>query len=369
MQVVADRRPTAAAASAPPATRSTAPTRRTSSPQYSGAVHAHRHDHRQVPHAGTPPATPRRSASQTLKIDAVAPTAQITSPADGASLLPGDVDRQGRRHRRRLRDRRRRAVRRRRLPRLLRRRELAVRVHACRRARSRSGTHRLKALVTDALGNSTSSATVTITRQGRPAHDHDRLRRRACPAGFVKGPVQVSLSATDGGGGLGSTRYTLDGSDPDRQLAEYTAPFTLTDTTTVKFRSYDSHGNAEPVRSQTIKLDATAPTAQIGSPADGASLLRATSPSRSTRPTRAPVSRASSSSSTATTATSRGRRLAVRVHARRPARSRSARTGSRRSSPTRSATDLDRARHVDARSTACPRRRSPATAAPARPAS
>ena len=35
----------------------------------------------------------------------------------------------------------------------------------------------------------------------------------------------------------------------------------------MKFRTWDSHGNAETVHSQTIKVDAAAPTAQITSPA------------------------------------------------------------------------------------------------------
>src|SRR6185503_19419234 len=92
----------------------------------------------------------------------------------------------------------------------------------------------------------------------------------ACPTGFVQGPISVSFAATDGGGGLGATRYTLDGSDPTPSSPSYSSPFTLTDTTTVKFRSYDLSGNAEPVRTQTIKLDATSPTAQITAPTDGA---------------------------------------------------------------------------------------------------
>src|SRR5205807_10603465 len=85
----------------------------------------------------------------------------------------------------------------------------------------------------------------------------------ACPADFVKGPVTVTLAAIDAGTGLGATRYTLDGSTPDQTSTEYTGPFTVTDTTTVKFRSWDSADNAGPLGAQTIKSDTTAPTAQI----------------------------------------------------------------------------------------------------------
>ena len=96
--------------------------------------------------------------------------------------------------------------------------------------------------------------------------------------------MQVTLAATDGGGGLGATRYTLDGSDPSESSPEYNGPFTVTGTTTVKFRSWDTAGNAESVNAQLIKLDATAPTASISSPADGAG-LQGDSTSRWTPPT------------------------------------------------------------------------------------
>jgi hypothetical protein len=207
-----------------------------------------------------------------LKIDAFAPTAQVTSPADGASLLSGDVN---------------------------------VKVDAADAgsgitdvelyvdgdwtdySRSKTspyeftlpagtlalGTHRLKVNVTDALGNHTSSAPVTITLKDGLPNTTIACDGAACPAGFVKGPVSVALSATDGGGGLGATRYTLDGSDPSDSSPEYAGPLTLTETTTVKFRTWDTGGNAEAVKTQVLKLDAVAPTAQITSPADGASLL------------------------------------------------------------------------------------------------
>ena len=50
---------------------------------------------------------------------------------------------------------------------------------------------------------------------------------------------------------------------------QYGSPFTLTDAATVKFRSWDAGGNAEPVRSQAIKIDSTAPTARIAAPLEG----------------------------------------------------------------------------------------------------
>ena len=50
---------------------------------------------------------------------------------------------------------------------------------------------------------------------------------------------------------------------PHAGLAPVHGPFTLTNATTVKFRTWDLGGNAELVRTQAIKLDADAPTAAI----------------------------------------------------------------------------------------------------------
>src|SRR4029453_19317111 len=60
-----------------------------------------------------------------------------------------------------------------------------------------------------------------------------------CGSNFFKSPVSVSLAPTDVGGGLGATRYTHDGTDPTPSSPQYTAPFSLTQTTTVKFRTWD----------------------------------------------------------------------------------------------------------------------------------
>lgn len=72
-------------------------------------------------------------------------------------------------------------------------------------------------------------------------------------------PVTVSLTATDtGGSGVARTVYTTDGSDPatSSTAAAYTAPFTLTQTTTVKAYSVDGAGNAEPTQTAVIQVSA-----------------------------------------------------------------------------------------------------------------
>jgi peptidoglycan/xylan/chitin deacetylase (PgdA/CDA1 family) len=78
----------------------------------------------------------------------------------------------------------------------------------------------------------------------------------ACLTSPYTGQVSVSLSATDnpGGWGVDKTYYTTDGSTPTTSSTVYTGPFTLTQTSTVKFLSTDLAGNAEPVNTQQIQL-------------------------------------------------------------------------------------------------------------------
>jgi hypothetical protein len=139
-----------------------------------------------------------------------------------------------------------------------------------------AGSHTLKAVAADMLGNKVSTTPVTVTVDAPPAPPGPPTTTISCdglgcPSDYVKGPVSVTLAAIDGGMGVGATRYTLDGSTPDASSTEYTGPFAVSATTTVKFRSWDSaNSNAEQVRSHTIKIDTTAPTAQIVSPVHGA---------------------------------------------------------------------------------------------------
>jgi hypothetical protein len=92
-----------------------------------------------------------------------------------------------------------------------------------------------------------------------------------CTNTTYSGPVTVALSATDtGGSGVGSTRYTTDGSDPTTNLnaSTYTQPFSISQTTTVRYASIDNAGNQEPAQSQQIQVtsaptDTTAPTTAI----------------------------------------------------------------------------------------------------------
>jgi peptidoglycan/xylan/chitin deacetylase (PgdA/CDA1 family) len=92
----------------------------------------------------------------------------------------------------------------------------------------------------------------------------------ACASGYYGAGVFVSLAATDADSGVASIRYTRDGSDPTATSGTgYLGPFTISSTTTVKFRAFDTAGNAEAVNSQVIQIDTTPPTSTIscdGSP-------------------------------------------------------------------------------------------------------
>ena len=78
-----------------------------------------------------------------------------------------------------------------------------------------------------------------------------------CASSAYGAAVTVSLSAADAGSGVAATRYTTDGSDPTISSPLYTAAFAVTQTTTVKYRSWDNSDNAEAINVQTISIDST----------------------------------------------------------------------------------------------------------------
>jgi peptidoglycan/xylan/chitin deacetylase (PgdA/CDA1 family) len=101
----------------------------------------------------------------------------------------------------------------------------------------------------------------------------------ACPSTGLAAPVSIALSATDSGSGVSATRYTTNGSDPTQSSTAYTGPFSISQTTTIKFRSWDVAGNVEQVRSQTVTVTTGGgggggggPTVTITSPAQGATV-------------------------------------------------------------------------------------------------
>ncbi len=97
--------------------------------------------------------------------------------------------------------------------------------------------------------------------------------------GWFTPAVTVRLSATDtGGSGVATTRYTLDGTNPNTSATAivYTGPFTVASTQTVRFASTDVAGNQEGAKSQQVRVDGAAPTVAITQPADNSSFVRGT---------------------------------------------------------------------------------------------
>jgi hypothetical protein len=78
--------------------------------------------------------------------------------------------------------------------------------------------------------------------------------------GWYRGPVQVTLSATDNNG-VAATWYAVDGGAPQA----YTAPFAISSdgSHTLSYWSVDTAGNQEPRRSQSLRIDGTAPAVSV----------------------------------------------------------------------------------------------------------
>ncbi len=72
--------------------------------------------------------------------------------------------------------------------------------------------------------------------------------------------TEVTISGTPEGG---KTYYTTDGSDPTSSSTLYSAPFTLTETTTVKAISYDKDNNASSVVSKIFEKETIEKAANI----------------------------------------------------------------------------------------------------------
>jgi N-acetyl-beta-hexosaminidase len=137
-----------------------------------------------------------------------------------------------------------------------------------------SATTTVKYRAWDTAGNveATKSQLITVTKvvpDTTPPTSSIACNLSVCSTGWYSAAVSVSLSASDGGSGVASIHYTTDGSDPTLSSPAYTAPFSVSSTTTVKYRAWDKAGNVEPTNTQLIRIDNTAPTSSItcnGSP-------------------------------------------------------------------------------------------------------
>ena len=86
--------------------------------------------------------------------------------------------------------------------------------------------------------------------------------------------VTVSLAAADPAGSATTTYYTTNGSAPTTSSTRYTGPFTVGQTTTVRYFSTNSTGQSEAPKSQQVRLDAAAPNVSITNPTGGSTVSR-----------------------------------------------------------------------------------------------
>jgi hypothetical protein len=123
---------------------------------------------------------------------------------------------------------------------------------------SSDGAHTLEARATDVAGNlSTSTLTVHVDTTP-PVTTATPACTLAGNGGWCRGPVNISLAASDATAGVDATEYRLDGG----AWTTYTSPVNVTGegTHTVAYRSTDVAGNGESSSSLTLRIDTSAPT-------------------------------------------------------------------------------------------------------------
>ncbi|PTL82811.1 chitobiase/beta-hexosaminidase C-terminal domain-containing protein [Vitiosangium sp. GDMCC 1.1324] len=123
----------------------------------------------------------------------------------------------------------------------------------------------LKFFSVDKAGNAETIQTQTYEVDTQPP------TTTATPAGRgTTSALSVTLSCTDSsqGSGCAATYYTLDGTTPTASSPRYSAPLSITTSTTLKFFSTDKAGNAEQVRTEVYSFDFVAPTT-TATPASG----------------------------------------------------------------------------------------------------
>jgi len=139
-----------------------------------------------------------------------------------------------------------------------------------------SSTTTVKYRAWDNAGNveATNSQLIQITAADTtPPTSSIACNGSTCSSSWYTAAVNVTLSAVDAGGsGVAFIRYTTDGSDPSLSSPAYTAPFTVSSTTTVKYRAWDNAGNVEATHTQLIQVDATPPQVTVTSPLNGATV-------------------------------------------------------------------------------------------------
>jgi hypothetical protein len=121
----------------------------------------------------------------------------------------------------------------------------------------------LKFFSVDKAGNS------EAVKTERYLFDSAVLTVTASPRGGLYGaPQTVTLTCGSGPSACGSIRYTVDGAIPTASSPAYTAPLTVSASTTLRFLATDSLGNVSQVVSEVYVIDTAGPST-TASPAGG----------------------------------------------------------------------------------------------------
>jgi len=142
-----------------------------------------------------------------------------------------------------------------------------------------TATATVKFFSIDAAGNSEAIRSQLIRIDRTAPTTTISCNGTSCSTGWYRTtPVTVTLTGTDnsGGSGVAATYYTTNGSAPTTSSAKYTGPFTVSQTTTVRYFSVDVAGNAGTAGSRLIRIDAATPTVSITRPAGGSTFVHGT---------------------------------------------------------------------------------------------
>jgi poly(hydroxyalkanoate) depolymerase family esterase len=115
-----------------------------------------------------------------------------------------------------------------------------------------NGPHALKAVAFDTAGQSATDDDTQVNVTGGVADTIAPVTTVTPAGGTFSQPVSVSLSVNE----AATTFFTLDGSTPTTGSPSFSAPITISTTTTLSFFSVDAAGNAEAPKSASFVIQA-----------------------------------------------------------------------------------------------------------------
>lgn len=124
------------------------------------------------------------------------------------------------------------------------------------------GVHSVRFWSVDHAGNVEAAQTLTLSIDGTAPQTQASAAGTVGTNGWYRGPVQVTLSASDNLSNVRNTYFTLDGG----AAQTYAAPFTVSGngTHTVNLWSVDVAGNAGAAQSLAVNIDGSAPVISVG---------------------------------------------------------------------------------------------------------